>query len=425
MRLLSLRQAFQGQSFGRQVLTLMMGTGLAQALPIAAAPILSRLFSPADFGLFGLYMAVASVLAIVASGRYELAIVMTPDDDDALALVLLAGGLTLASSLFLLLVAHFFGEPIAQLLGNPAIRPWLYVVPLAVATTGLYQALNYWLNRQERYKTMAGNRVVRSTSTVGASIGIGAASALPGGLILGYLAGQVVGVANFLRTTYPDLTAGWDTGVKRLAAVARRYRRFPAYSVPADSINSLSGQLPVFILSVFFAPAVVGALYFSHRVLAAPISIVATAFGDVFKKRASDAYNEKGTCTAIWRQTFKHLVILALPPFLIVGLVAPPVFAFVFGEEWREAGVYAQLLTPFYFLSFVASPLSRTLYVTERQREDLFWQVGLFVLTGGALLTGAWLDSERLSIGLYAAAYSAMYLIYLGMSYRFARGTHG
>ena len=38
--------------FSRNVLTLMTGTTIAQAIPIAISPILTRIYTPEDFGVF-------------------------------------------------------------------------------------------------------------------------------------------------------------------------------------------------------------------------------------------------------------------------------------------------------------------------------------------------------------------------------------
>lgn len=76
--------------FSRNVLTLMTGTTISQALPIAVAPILTRIYSPEDFGLFAFYFAIVSILAVLATGRYELAIALPKKRDDAYQIVILS-----------------------------------------------------------------------------------------------------------------------------------------------------------------------------------------------------------------------------------------------------------------------------------------------------------------------------------------------
>lgn len=173
---------------------------------------------------------------------------------------------------------------------------------------------------------------------------------------------------------------------------------------------------------MFFGPAVVGYYNLSQRMLGAPLSVVASAFGDVFKQRASSDFNRFGNCRAIWKSPFRRLSIISLPVFTILCLTAPPLFVFAFGKQWRPSGLYAQLLSPYFMLAFIASPLLRTLYVAERQKYDLLWQIGLFVAVGCVILIGCRANNPALSLGLFSDAYSVMYLIYLWMSYKFSAG---
>jgi len=404
-------------------MTLMVGTSLAQALPIAAAPILSRLFTPHDFGVFALFTAITSVISIVASGRYELAILLPSDDNDALYIVILSIILTSISSFVLLILIIFFNQWITNILGNSDIAPWLYFVPLAIFFTGVYQALNYWFNRKQQYKQLATNRVVKSGITIIISLALGTLNSINGGLIWGMIGGQGIATINFVRRArienhYP-LT---NISKTKLLNVAKRYQNFPKFSVPADTVNAISAQMPVFLLTAFFGPVVVGYLSLTQRMLGAPISIVSAAFADVFKQKASRDFNTFGNCRAIWISTFIQLMLLSVLPFAILTFVAPNFFAFVFGEPWREAGKYAQMLAPYYFLAFTVSPLSRTLYVAEKQKYDLLWQLGLIVFTTIGLLIGCWMGQAQLSIILFTVAYSSMYLIYLWMSFKFSAG---
>ncbi|MBW3655796.1 MAG: oligosaccharide flippase family protein [Gemmatimonadetes bacterium] len=407
--------------FARRVLTLMTGTALAQGLPVLAAPALTRLYTPQDFGVFAMFFAMTALFSVMASGRYELAVLLPESDNDAGDLVVLGVALSTAVSLVLLVCALLFGSGVARLLGNGAIRPWLVLVPLSVWAVGVYQTLNYWFNRKLQYRRLAANRVLRSTITIGVSLALGVWQVIPGGLVAGLIAGQVLTTMAFAaQAMYEDGAQFRSATPTRLAAVGRRYRDFPRYSVPADAINSLGAQMPVFLLTSFFGPAVIGFYGLTQRVLAAPVSIIASAFADVYAQRASAEFNRNGNCQAAWQSTFVRLALLAVPPFVVLAVVAPSMFAFVFGEEWRVAGEYARLLTPFYVMAFVASPLSRTLYVAERQKHDLAWQIGLVAVTASAVTAGGAADNAHMSVGLFAAGYAAMYVVYLFMSYRFS-----
>jgi len=152
-------------SFARSVLTLMTGTTLANLIPVAVSPVLSRLYSPAEFGLFALYAGIAALLAVAATGRYEMAIVLPAEDADAFELLglslLLAGAVTVVCAIAVVA----FHSGLLALLRAPALAAWLWLLPLGVLLVGLAQALGSWLNRKRSYRRIAESRILQSTTT--------------------------------------------------------------------------------------------------------------------------------------------------------------------------------------------------------------------------------------------------------------------
>ena len=246
-----MRRLLPQSAYARNVLTLMTGTSLAQAIPIAISPILTRLYSPEEFGRFALYMAVALIASVLVTGRYELAILLPRQDRDALHIAALAiMALSIAISAVLLLVVLFFAQPIAVLLGEAALAPWLYWVPASTLLLGLYQSLNYWSNRKAQYKRLAISRTVQSGSAALAQLGIGYAGSGAVGLVGGQITGQVLATSVLARLIWRE-----DHGLIRTllplrsVALAKKYINFPKYLILAHGFNTASGQMPVLLLS--------------------------------------------------------------------------------------------------------------------------------------------------------------------------------
>ena len=140
----------------------------------------------------------------------------------------------------------------------------------------------------------------------------------------------------------------------------------------------------------------------------------------VFKEQAGRDFREQGNCRDAYHSAFKSLAALAIFPALIVGIFGEQIFAMAFGPEWGAAGRYARILTPMFFMRFIAGPLSYTLYLSQRQLHALIWQAGVLAMTWAVFsLTG---DLET-AVTVYSLAYSCMYLLYLIISYRAAGGT--
>ena len=418
-----LKKFIPKSSYARNVITLMTGTGLAQAIPIAISPILTRLYSPEDFGIFGLYMAIVAIASVLVTGRYELAILLPRNDRDALHIVALAIGLSAAVSALLLVVVLVFNGPITQLLGASDIAPWLYWVPASTVLMGIYTSLNYWSNRKGQYRRLAVSRVVQTSGTSATQLGAAFLRSGPAGLVVGQLTGQLMASSLQARMIYREdqnqiKTLRWG----RVRALARKYRNFPRFLIVAHGFNTASGQVPMLLLSTLFNTATAGYYMLIQRVMAAPMVLVAGALGDVFRQEASRAYIHTGNCRAIYMSTFKRLLGLAVLPFAVFFFVAPALFGWVFGEPWRVAGEYARILTPMFFLQFITSPLSSVYMIAEKQKMDLAWQICLLVLVLSAFAIGGIFSNIAIALALFSTAYCLMYAINGMISYQLANG---
>ena len=380
------RRLIPSGGYAGNVITLMTGTTIAQAIPIALSPILTRLYSPEDFGVFALYLAICGMISMVASGRYELAIMLPEDDAEAINIVALAIGLAALVSGVLFVLVVIFHERIVALLGNADIGNWLYAIPLSILLTGAWQALNYWANRKSRYRRMSASRIVQSLGAGGAQLGGGWASTGPAGLIAGSLAGQLLAVMQLARQTL----AGERHLIRRIhrgtcRAMARRYVNHPKYLVVSHGISSTYAQIPVFFISKFYSLAGTGHFSLAAKMVELPSSLIAASIGDVFRQRAAEDFRKHGKFNRVLEMTLARTALLGLPFFLCFFFLADEIFAFVFGENWRVAGDYARILAVSSYFGFVFTPIDKGALIREKHRYILNWHLFrliAFVLTG-------------------------------------------
>lgn len=422
-----MRKLLPQSAYARNVITLMAGTGLAQAIPLAISPILTRLYSPEEFGVFALYMAAVSILSVLATGRYELAIVLPKSDRDAMHLVALSIMLAVIVSGLLLLVVCLFNASIARLLGAPEITRWLYWVPASTLLMGVYQSLNYWSNRKAQYRRLAVSRTVQSASTSLAQLLTGYASAGPAGLIGGQLTGQALSSAVLAKLVYREDETLINTIRKtRMFATAKKYINFPKYMIPGQLLNTASGQLPIILLNIFFGSAVVGFYSLTQRVMAAPLSLVGGALGDVYRSESAKQYALEKNCKDIFIKTIKKLILISIVfsiPFLLAG---PEIFAFIFGEKWRAAGQMASMLSVMMFFQNISSPLSQTVLLANKQALDLVWQFVRFICAALSLYAGhKFFNSYYAAILIFSVSFSVLYIAHSIFQYRVAVGSEG
>lgn len=380
------RGAFGGQGrFGRSAIVMIAGTMIAQTIPLAISPILTRIFSPSDFGVLALYMAAMSIASILAAGRYDLAVMLVHDERDADALVLLSCTIALALGALTALLVLLFGEWIAGAVKRPELGPWLYSLPVGLTLTGGYNAFSQWLNRRAQYGRLSRNRVVQSVVSGGSTIAFGRAglgySGMLSGALLGLAASTLLLAREFLSGRWRTLASGdmIDRG-RRLAA---EYKRHPLHIMPAQWIGVFSMQLPVFIAAAVFGPAIAGFYHFAYRVIGLPASLLGTAVGDVYRQHASEAYRANGHFSRLHLLTMAGMALLGCIPLAVLVTAAPWLFAVIFGAEWRVAGEYAQIMSLAAFVQFVFLPVDKAALIIGATRYIMAWNIVMMVLLGG------------------------------------------
>lgn len=264
----------QKGSFAANVATLSTGTFIAQIIVIAISPILTRLYTSKDFGVFALYTAIAGIVTMIATGRYELAIILPKKDEDAAHLVLLSLIINICVCFLFFIIVFALNEPIIKLLGNYEISFWLYFVSLTIFLTGAYQIFNYWLNRQKKYKEMSQNRVMQSGITAVTQLGIGFFSMGTNGLIVGIIVGHVVTTALFFRSFCKQIIHR-KFSYTHIKALSKQYIGHPKLLVPSHAISALNNQIPIFFLSSFFGIEAAGFFSLASRSFSLPSSLIA------------------------------------------------------------------------------------------------------------------------------------------------------
>lgn len=406
-------------AFIKGVLTLMSGTVIAQVIPTIISPILTRLYSPSDFGAFSLYMSIASVLVIIATGRYEMAILLPKNDSDALNLTKLVIILSFVFSLVLIFVILISGQYIIPMQSNLGIQNWLLMIPVTIFLLGCYQGLNYYVNREKKFKLMALSRVLQSSTLSVGQMLLGITSFGPGGLILGNIIGIISSVFILIKKTKIE----FSLHLGKIFDMGKRYVDFPKYLVFGHALNSLSAHLPIYLITLYFTSENVGQYSLTSKVLAIPLVFVSTSIGDVFKQRAAEDINSIGNCIEIFNKSLKTLVALSIIPFMTLFLISKWLFPFIFGAEWQQAGLFAQYLTLMFFFRFISSPLSSMYMIAEKQKQDLILQVILLFAAVSAFVLGKYIYNDiYISLAFYSIIYSVIYFVNLFITYGFAKG---
>ncbi|MFV0924869.1 oligosaccharide flippase family protein [Pseudomonas palmensis] len=404
--------------FFNRVGRVLLGTMGAQLISLGVMLALVRLYSPEDIGTFSVWLSIATIIAVVVTGRYEMALFSGDRSDDTSAIVKLILQITM-----LLAVVVTCAVLLATLLFDqvPAVtREYGLALVLVVFGMGINKGVLSLLTLQQAFNRLGFARIALAACVALAQVVAGVMALGMSGLIYGQVAGVLL--ATLLACLWFDkkwLCECWSTPWSAVRAAAARYANFPKFSLPADLINTVASQMPVILIASRFGAESAGWFALTLKMMGAPVSLLAASVLDVFKEQAARDYRETGSCTPVFVRTFKLLGLMALPPFLMFGFFGEWAFGFFFGEQWLESGRYAVLMIPMFYMRFVISPLSYTIYIAQRQKLDLVWQLGLLAVTAACFLLGSSVDTALWS---YSIGYAIMYVIYFVLAYRCARG---
>ncbi len=415
-------RSWRNSKFIRNIITLAGGTAIAQVIPLLATPIISRIYDPSEMGVLGVYLAVISIVGIVSTLRYENAILIPKKDMDGLSLTLGAMLLVAASTLLTMAVVAILPDDRWRLLNTVDIAYDWILVPAGVLGMGLIQVLSMWVVRRNRFKVLAGSRILQSASSATTQVLFGIFGGGYIGLIIGQVIGQIAGclalASNAVRWAIEKSPGVTILEIKKNIV---DYKRFPVYSLPADVANVVTNYIPHILLGFYFGPFVVGLYAMAQRLLAAPLALIGNATLDVFKERAAIEYRDNGSCRRLCAKTMGALLLIGALPFMGVAVYGPELFGFVLGEQWVEAGVYAQLLSPLLMARFVVGPVSYVLLIAQKQDVDLIWQASLLVVSVIAIWLGGVLGEETYAILFFSLVYTIMYLVYGVVIYMYAK----
>lgn len=412
--------------YWRDISWVASGTALAQIIGLLSMPVLTRLYTPADFAALNLFTQAVGFAMGVMTLRFEYAVTLPRRKVGALALWRLVLALALLGTLIGTLLMGWLAEPIAAWMGHPLAATALMMVPVTAGLMSIAVALQHAVQRDRQFRLTGSSEVIsKAIYFIGALVGHAALSGALGllwAVILGQM-GKIVTLARWRQ--------GFDQRPRKRGRpgrwhrlpwrAAKQHAAFSRSMVSSHLMLTLTGLIPALYLAQSFGAETLGqyALVVSSNYL--PTALVGSAIGQVYYQRACERWAHGENFAALWRHTTMRLVLLGLPMFSALALVSPWLYPFVFGDEWQQAGVFSVILCLSSFLSFVTVPLDRSSLIVGVWRYLPLWNLARLLSTLAVVAV-----SERL--GLSAIEFlvgltlqmTMMYLVDMGMQRRYA-----
>lgn len=353
--------AFSRSPFVRNVAAVASGTAAAQAISMVFAPLITRLYGPEAYGIQGVFVSIVGVLGTVAAMSYPIAIVLPKSDADASSIARLSLYIGLTMSVLVTVILFFLGQEIFALLNAQAISFLTYLIPVAMFISVLSRVVSHWLIRKKAFSLIAKVAVWQSLyiNTIKAGLGFVQPTAAVlvvtnafGGLLTATL--MLLGLRKESREINADASiTGPPSSVK---AVASQHSDFPLLRTPQELLNVVSQSLPVVMLAAYFGPSAVGFYSIASAVLAIPAGLIGASVMQVFYPRINEAIRSGDDAKALIVKATAGLALTGALPFVAVMIAGPFLFSFVFGSEWKSAGVYGQWLAPWLFFQYINKP---------------------------------------------------------------------
>ncbi len=387
---------------------LISGTVIAQLIPIILSPILTRQYSPTEFGLFANFMAIIGVLTPIATGKYESAIMLTRHTTEATDVLSSISILSLLISAFIFIVLVIISLlfPNIEIIGQQKI--WILLIPLVLFITALQQITIQFLIKNNKYTRIAKSKIIQGfLSTL-----IPIALYLIGNTYLWLIAGVAIG--GFLSTMYllkrVPLTL---ININKFKTILSHYKNLPKHLLPTELLNNGSRQSIFFLITILFDPVNAGIYFMTQRIIITPASLIGNSVGQVFYKKFSSTFlNKSSNPQNLLLKTWLGLAIIGLLPFAILYFYGSQIFTYFFGIEWSKSGELASILTIYFYASFISSPTSSAIITLNLTHLSLYFGIYSFIIRPLSLLIGYFFNDIFLSFKILCLLEISQILIY-------------
>lgn len=400
--------------FLKSISILVGGTAFAQALGVLVLPIITRIYSPAEFAIFAVYSSIVSMIAVTSCLRFQIAIPLPKKDEDALCLFLFGLLSNIVFTSLIIIVIFLFEDQLLKIIKQSELSPYIWFIPIGVFLSGLYGLLQYWTTRKKQFSIIAKTRMTQSiTSSLvqisGGYFGYGVA-----GLILGQVINFSAGIIKLCISFWKESKYLFKyVNLNCIKKNWKQYDKFPKYSTFEAFINSGANQLPIIIIAAVSIGPEAGYLMLAMKVMAIPISLIGSAIAQVYLAHAPEYYY-KGELIDYTIQTIKQISKIAIIPLVFIGCIAPFVFPIAFGSEWAKAGYMLIFMIPWFTMQIISSPVSMSLHVVGKQKAALVLQIiGFSIRVGGLILICMFYP--KIAFEYYAFSSFIFYCLYLAV----------
>ena len=363
--------------FQKNVLKLLTSISIAQLIPIIITPLLTQYFTPEQFGLYGFYISICTICGAIASGKYDVAIMLPKRKQDALNILVLSLLITFLFSILILSLFNIFHEFIFFNKEYELLLKYYGIIPLSIFLISINQSLINLLNREQQYNSIAKQNILKSASNSLSALGLGIKK-ISSGLILGHLISLILISAWNIKLCLKEFN--WkvispDSIIKNF----KKYIDFLKFSTLSNLFNSFSNIGMTTIIIIFFGPKIAGLYFLAEKLIVIPTSFITSSISQVYFEKASKLfYSDKLSLLKLTNRIQKNIFYFLFPFLLVVSLFGKDIFM-ILGEQWAQAGLILKYFSVFVLMKNIYSPISHIGDILNKQKVLLKFNISLFL----------------------------------------------
>ncbi|WP_333710546.1 lipopolysaccharide biosynthesis protein [Malikia spinosa] len=402
-------------SFARNVGVLSGGTALTQAVGVLTLPLITRLYTPADFSTLAIFTSIVSIASVAICLRLEIAIPMPEKDEDAANLLALALAFCTILSTLAAVLSWLFGNALSSAINHPNLEQYALMMPLGIWLSGIYTTIQFWFTRKKRFPAIVKTRISQTFGSVITQLGFGL-TGISGatGLIIGQIISLSAGILGLIRFAWRnDESAKNSIRFSEMKRVLKAYQSYPKYSTFEALANIAAIQAPIIIIGAFSLGPEAGYLLLAMKAASIPMGLIGGAISQVYLSQAPLEYRE-GKLADFTLNIIKNIIKIGAGPIIFIGIASPIVMPLIFGNEWKRAGIMIAWMTPWFVTQLIVSPISMALHVTRHQSLAMANQFFSLILRVGLTLFAA-IFYKDLIFEYYATSSFIAYIAYFSV----------
>ena len=348
-----------------------MGNSSAQIINILSLPVITRLFSPSDIGLFRIFIEGLVLFTIFMSLRVEQIILLPKTEDSAKKLF----GLVFSSGLIssLLIVLLIVASITFQLIPYDYVL-WSLALPVTAFLLVLSQAAQQLSQRSSKFKLSGISEIINRFSYSFVAIFAGLFN-LPG-VFLGVATGtgflfKTLTFHKLFLILRPNLFKNMKAGLDIVKK--ERYSKLLGSIIFSNLMLSITTLMPLWFISYNWGADFLGYYSLVLATLVLPITLIGKAVGQVYYQKAANLMANSKSFNQLFKNNVSFLALISLPLFLLISLTAQTIYPIFFGAQWSIAGEIAQFYVIAAGMSFVSIPLERSALVINAWWYGPLW----------------------------------------------------